>query len=506
MRENLPLETGGRKPETRVSSMDAKPSNQAGPVLVLVVIVLITGLLFPGDAMFMSDEALLLEHALIANHQPLNILGISLPFTPARAGLQGFRGYEGPFAVWVYQIFLLMTHDPVVMVAVRAVLVGGSTALGLAWLARSMRLSPWYAPLSMLSPWLWVYSRDLWDNSFGIPLAAIAVAGYADFLITRRRWPLLLAAVSLAAMSLVHLMSAPLIAAIGLHAMVFQRRSVARFRWGLLLIGILWCCAFARYFQTSPIGNSVKDMQNVTTQPGWWNPLLGGHHLTAAFDWLPSTRGHLPLIVVVCQGISLLPHLAVWIGMGRAVLLARRPLRSLTPVDHLALLAVAVAVLQGLLDGMARVGPEPNYFNATWIAYLILAWYAVDALCRWVWKPAITVLLPVAAYAAAMTIVLSYSILLIHHNGGTRSIDYGTVLEDQMRAARRIQQFSPNSPIDITYLQWRSMTSAKDVLVELLPPPIGPRPLRRLLVRYRNEYPQDARIAVEDFPILDNPP
>jgi hypothetical protein len=486
--------------------MGAKPSIQAGPVLALLAIVLITGLLFPGDAMFMSDEALLLEHALIANHQPLNVLGISLPFTPARAGLQGLRGYEGPFAVWVYQIFLLMTHDPIVMVAVRAVLVSGSTAFGLAWLARSMRLSPWYAPLSMLSPWLWVYNRVLWDNSFGIPLAAIAVAAYADFLITRRRWPLLLAAVSLAAMSLVHLMSAPLIAAVGLHALVFERRSVARFRWGLLLVGIPWFCAFSRYFQTPPIGNSVRNLPNVTTAPGWWNPLLGGHHLTAAFDWLPSTRGHLPLILVVCQAITLLPHPAVWMGMGLAALRVRHRWRSLTPVDHLVLLALAVAALQSVLDGMVRVGPEPLYFNATWIVYVILAWYAVDALCRWAWKPAITVYLPVAAYVAAMTAVLGYSILLIHHNGGTRSIDYGTVLEDQMRAARRIQQFSPGSPIDITYSQWRTMTSAKDVLVALLPSPPGPRPLRRLRVRYRNAYPEDARIKVEDFPIwVDRP-
>jgi len=487
--------------------MGAKPSNRAGPVLALVAIVFITGLLYPGDANFMRDEALLLEHALIANHQPLNVLGISLPFTPASVGLPGTRGaYYGPLPIWVYQVFLAMTHDPITMVVVRSLLFTGSTALALAWLARSMRLSLWYAPLSLLSPWLWMYSRNLWDNSFGIPLAAIALAAYGDFLITRRRWPLLLAAVSLAAMSLVHLMSAPLIAAVGLHAMIFERRRVARFRWGVLLIGILWFFAFARYYLSSPIANPIRNLPNMKTEPGWWNPLLGGHHLTAAFDWLPSTRGHLPLILVMCQCMTLLPHLAVWTGIGLTIFRMGRAWRSLTPVDHLALLAVAVAALQGILDDVARVGPEPYCFNATWIAYVILAWYAVDALWRRVWKPAIAVLVPVAAYVAAMTVVLGYSILLIHHNGGTRSIDYGTVLQDQIRAARRIQQFSPKSPIDITYLQWRSMTSAKDVLVELLPPAPGPRPLRRLLVRYRNQYPQDARIEVEDFPILDNPP
>jgi len=191
--------------------------------------------------------------------------------------------------------------------------------------------------------------------------------------------------------------------------------------------------------------------------------------------------------------MTLLPHLAVWTGIGLTIFRMGRAWRSLTPVDHLALLAVAVAALQGILDDVARVGPEPYCFNATWIAYVILAWYAVDALWRRVWKPAIAVLVPVAAYVAAMTVVLGYSILLIHHNGGTRSIDYGTVLQDQIRAARRIQQFSPKSPIDITYLQWRSMTSAKDVLVELLPPAPGPRP-GRAAGRARDDL-HDARTA-----------
>jgi len=106
--------------------MGAKPSNRAGPVLALVAIVFITGLLYPGDANFMRDEALLLEHALIANHQPLNVLGISLPFTPASVGLPGTRGaYYGPLPIWVYQVFLAMTHDPITMVVVRSLLFTG---------------------------------------------------------------------------------------------------------------------------------------------------------------------------------------------------------------------------------------------------------------------------------------------------------------------------------------------------------------------------------------------
>jgi hypothetical protein len=70
-----------------------------------------------------------------------------------------------------------------------------------------------------------------------------------------------------------------------------------------------------------------------------------------------------------------------------------------------------------------------------------------------------------------------------------------------MRAVARIEKFSPDSPTDVTYLQWQNLPWVKRDLIALLPPPPEPRPLRRLLIRYRNEYPDDARISVEDFPI-----
>jgi hypothetical protein len=353
----------------------------------------------------------------------------------------------------------------------------------------------------MLSPWLWSYSRQLWDNSFGIPLSAIALASYADFLIAPRRWTLLLCVISLAAMSLVHLMAAPLIAAVGLHVLLFQRRSVARYRWGVLIIGVIWLWVFLRSIQTPPMIPPAPNQGPPPSDLGWFNPLLGAHHLTAAFDWLPSTRGHLPIILVACQAVSLLPHLAVWIGMCWIIRRAVGGWRSFTPVDHLALLALAAAALQSVLDGVVRIGPQPNFFNATWVVYLVLAWYGVDAIGRWIWKPLLTIRLPLAAYVASTAAVLITSIILIHRNGGTRTIDYGTVLADQMQAARRIQQFSPRSPVEVVYFQWRDFPWAKSALLELSAPPPGPQPLRQLLIRYRDDYPQDARIAVDDFPL-----
>jgi hypothetical protein len=383
-----------------------------------------------------------------------------------------------------------------------AILFSGSTAIALVWLARSMHLSPWFAVFSMFSPWLWMFSRELWDNTFCIPLAGIGVAAYCDFLITRRRWPLLLAAICLGAMTLVHLMSVALVAAVFIHFVIFERRWLCRFWWGLLLVGILWACAFLPYLKALLFLYQPRDGAGESPWNGWWHPLLGGQLLTA-FHWLDVTRPHLPLVFAVCRIISLLPNLAAWSGMAlifiRGRSRARR--RSLTPVDHFAVLSLMIAGCQSLFDGIERLDFQPHYYNATWIGYVILAWYAVDALYRRAWKPAITICLPLAAYVASVLIVMGISIIWIHINGGTRSIDYGTVLQDQMRAVARIEKFSPDSPTDVTYLQWQNLPWVKRDLIALLPPPPEPRPLRRLLIRYRNEYPDDARISVEDFPI-----
>jgi len=52
--------------------------------------------------------------------------------------------------------------------------------------------------------------------------------------------------------------------------------------------------------------------------------------------------------------------------------------------------------------------------------------------------------------------------------------------------------------LEIQVPQWRRYPLALKVLIELTPAPDLPRPLGRLVVKYRNAYPGDARIEVEE--------
>ena len=109
--------------------------------------------------------------------------------------------------------------------------------------------------------------------------------------------------------------------------------------------------------------------------------------------------------------------------------------------------------------------------------------------------------IPLAAYLASMLIVTTFTIAKIHCDAGTTIIDYGTDLKNQMEAVARIHQFSSDSPIELHYQHWIDFPWAKDALMELLPPTATPLPPRKLIVRYENAFPGDARIVVDDFPI-----
>jgi Dolichyl-phosphate-mannose-protein mannosyltransferase len=466
-------------------------------------LVLCTSFLFPGDASFENDEPTLLQRANDADHTPCEVLGVSLSFTPVRVGLTGTRGVSyGPLPIWFYQLILGVTHDPIMMVRIHALLFSGVTAIALFRLARTMRLSPWFAALSMFSPWLWQFNRMLWDNTFCIPLAAIAVAGYADFLATRRRWGVILAATSIASMTLVHLMSLALVGGMIFHFAVFDRRSLVRFRWQLTVIGILWACVFIPYLKAmSEVHQPLNYPVIESTSVGWWHPLVGGQHLTA-FGWLAESLSHLPAIVRICESLSLMANLAVWVGMALVLYRVCRRVRrrNFTPLDHMAVMCVFVAVCQGVLDGFERIDLMAHYFNATWIAYVLLAWYGVDGVRRRSRKWAMGVYVFAACYLAPVLFVLITGVYFIHVNGGTRAVDYGTVLREQMQAAQRISEFSPDCPVDMTYPQWSLFPWALRDLIDLLPPKTGPRPLRRVSVRYRNASLDDARIAIDDFP------
>jgi len=467
--------------------------------VLLVAIVILTAFR-PGDAPWINDEPILMEMAIRYNHTASDIYGFDLPFTPCPYGLEGTRGARyGPLPVWVDQIFLGFTSNIVAMVACRAMLFSGLTALGVASLARTLRLSPWFAVVTMCSPWLWIFSRSLWDSTWCIPLCAILFASYAAFLAKPAASSMCLTLLSGILLPLVHLTAVAMVLPVAVHLLIVHHRSVWRWKWRLGAIVLVCLYLFHPYliFFVSHTRPKVPDEQ--PELPGWFFPLLGGHYLTLGLGgatlcdgWQDAAPKLLLSLAFIARWISWMAIPMVWLGTGLAI----RHIRDRGVKENLGLIAVGVCICQTCLDGVMRVYLNLNYYAATWIVYAFFAWIAVDWLLSRSKQAVLIVKQLIAIYTASILSGIGIIAVVVARNGGTRGIHYGTSVANQVYAVRTVQQFSDLSSVDIEIPQWQLYPRAYQVLLELSPPPTGPRPERRLIVKYRDAFPGDARIEV----------
>ena len=479
------------------------------PCVALIAVVLSTAI-FPGVAGWLNDEPILMEMAIRYNRTSSDIYWLPLPFTPCPFGLQGTRGARyGPLPVWIDQILLVFTHNLEAITAIRAILFSTLTALALYWLSRTLGLNPWFATITMLAPWLWFYSRALWDSTWCIPISAGLFSAYAAFLHRPTATALGLTVICGILLPTVHLVGIALALPIAIHLLFFNRRTLWKWKWPI--IAIVAACAFIfwPYLDFVFTQTHLTSFEDRSKLIGWLFPLLGGHYLTLGVAGTMIGDGwqdHAPAItlwlVTIARRFSWLALGVVWTGMVLAAPQAGRAIRkpAATAKEHLCLIALATWLCQTVLDGLERLYFSPHYYVGTWIVFIFFAWIAVDRLLHHSPKLRTTTLGLTASWIACVLagMITIYSTLA--HNGGTRGLDFGTCLNNQIEAVKQIQQFSPSSQIDIQFPNWQHFPLEKDVLMELTPPPPGPRPLAHLTIKYRNASPSDARIIVEQSP------
>jgi hypothetical protein len=330
---------------------------KAGPLIALLVLALVPVLLFPGDAPFINDEPQLLLSALSANHAR----------TLASSGLWGSNGIPyGPVPTWIYQVLLVVTRDPVVLVTLHAALMASAIALALYWLGRTTGLWPWFAFALVASPYLWQYERLLWDNTFNLAFTALALASYSAFLVRGSRLALATTATLLVAAVLVHAMALAFVVPMAAHILVFARRALWRNAWlalpaPLLLVALSW-----RYWleiahaRSGPLGRPALGGFLFAFRGA---QLLGATGLDVFYgeNWASGTQATAQVFV------SAMVFPLAWLGMllaaARVASAIRR--RAAEVTDHLAGISLAMVAAQALLDGISRSYGLPYYHNAT---------------------------------------------------------------------------------------------------------------------------------------------
>src|SRR6185369_17536558 len=85
--------------------------------------------------------------------------------------------------------------------------------------------------------YLWFYARAIWDNTFNLPLCALAFASAMSFLCRGRPWTLFLALGSCVAMVLTHLMALAFVVPVSLFLLLRARSRLRQLWWQLMLLG-----------------------------------------------------------------------------------------------------------------------------------------------------------------------------------------------------------------------------------------------------------------------------
>ena len=477
--------------------------------LAVCVIASLVRLLWPGDTQWINDEPLFLAKAAAINAGHGSI----------GSGLQGNVGLTyGPVAVWIFAALLRVSHDLLHVVMLRTLLWCIATSAALLWLARlAPRLHPLSLCLVWLSPYAWLYSRHLWDNTWLMPLGGLALAAYVAFQRAPARWSFALAGLALALALLIHPMVAPLALALIGHALCVHRTWL-RTHWktvtGLALVCLLLAAPWLNFLLQQLLSASPPaplPPPLLTPPPDapvpFWSSLvfafLGGCHLSAqGIEYFvdPGWNNGLPW-VAWAQRLSNLAHGLVWLGLAISIRDLRAGWsrwRQQGAEYHLMLLCVTAFAAQWLMHAILRRHTHPHYFNGAWICYVYFVGVALSHGASALWTPRVRALTAVTL-AASLMAVTAAMMERLHVRGGTQGIHFGATLQNQIEVARTLGRYHPDSRLHIDVKNYLMFPHALPLLRSLtgtLGDPQGPR--RTLQLRYRDGQDGQGWLTVEE--------
>jgi len=445
------------------------------PILIALVMALTA--LWPGDVSWLLDEPRLIAAGWHANHVGQIAVG----------GLYGNFGIRyGPLPTQIYQVLLLVTHDPIALVVLRSLLCAGVCGFGLLWLGRSLGLPGWFAAAALASPYVVAYQRVLWDASFAMPGGVLALAGLADFLRTGRAWPLRIAVLAAVLDPTIHPQTLPLSVSV-LGWLAWQHRAALwKDRRALGVLGLLVLALNGFYLVQfagqlfARLGGSVQKGYPGTSSH-WLSalaPLLGGRLLAGAeyLDNLarPSAPAAIRTFAKAC--IYLFYPLA-WLGICLAAKQVWQILRTqkitldtpptVSPREALLCVVLGGLILQMLLFGLMRIPAAPQYFFGTFALHIVVAWFAVDSLRRWKLGAALGVL-----YAAGSVLLTTEAASSIHQHGYERP--RWPTLASSVSVARELNRFSETTALTDVPVYEKSPQALRTL--RLLLPAAGNRP------------------------------
>ncbi len=390
-------------------------------------------ILRPGDAPWIYDEPRIISMALQCLRER------TIPWH----GILGSHGVlYGPTAVWIYEALLALSKNLLVIVRLHALLFALGCGGAVLWLSRLIgKLDAPLAAAALLSPYFWLYSRQLWDNNFLIPLTAVLAALYLSFTMTPRVWKLALVFLILCLTLQAHLMSLAVIVPLLAHLVWHHRPWLKSHKPALLsnVAGaVIFCGPYLRAVYQATGSYASSPLGSVWL--GWIFPLTGARLFSGVgLDYFfgPGWFDFWPLRAAQILSLSALP--LSWVGMaiaGKNILRGQRAPQERDASFHMSLLSIGALTSQCVLYGALRVYGHPHYLGQGWIFNLYFIWLGLSSLGRWA-RPLC------ALHAMGLATVLACAIVSVHSRGGTRGIHYGPTLKNQLEVAAPRNAFRP---------------------------------------------------------------
>jgi len=414
------------------------------PYLFLTILAILPTLLFPGDTPWVADEPAEVAMALQANQE----------HRLASQALSGnFFIHYGPMPIQLNQLLLLISHDPRILIFFRALIVASLTAISLLWLAKTLRLPIYLAPVILISPHIWLWTRQPWAAFLVTPLSILAIAAFAEYLKTRCGFSLSIVIAAACAMPLIHPQSVPvsciLLPAIAAHA----RRDLWAHR-GKILLPLL-ILAFLNYqyladtmdrvsvpaiiaqghpSNTSRLAAFLGAFQSarLITPYAFESPLNPSNPLVTCAHWL----GLLPIPLTI---LGLL--LSLW------TILRDRSHREIAHDPHRAQLNLSFILLliflaHALFAAATRLPPSPHYQFALFGPTVLAIWLALQRLPSGHFIRATTLCL----FAASMTVFTLRTLIHVHRHGWPPN-QLSPTLNEQINLIHQLNHYSATTAL-----------------------------------------------------------
>jgi hypothetical protein len=480
----------------------------AAAIIVTLVVGVVPTVMWPGAVSWMCDEPMLIAQAHYYN--AAHMLAVH--------GLNGnmFVPY-GPLPTQIYQLMLLFTHDPRTLVAIRAF--GCATMLigSFLWLAKTLRLSPWFAAAVMLAPYLWWSERVLWDASFALPIGALGAAAYASFLATNSRRSLIVAVAALTLVPLIHLQGLPLFAAFIGHLLWRHPKAIRQNAVDLAIVALAIGAINLRYIGVLIVtvvpklgmifhhgyggGAANHDSRFISfTGPFRGGLLLAGEQFATKMN---TMRGPAHLIAAAVL-VSKLVIPLIWVGIVSSVIVVWRRWKTSVAGDNATSVRAAIAgiclaclLLQIMLAVALRIPPYPQYCFGTFPIHVLFAWFGIGTLMR-VRLGILTTLI----WGSSLAFITLGGAWQLHRYGWSRDGLSSPSLDDQVQIAQTLNRYD-DEKVWTNVDMYQTFPQAIRALRVILPPgpaKPGTHSPHGLFIRYVPEAgPESSRIELVEM-------